>query len=105
MTAGTSARFSIAAMRNLPTSSGGISGLPGTRESVVLSGWGERAGRYRNIRAASAVEIAVAGERFAPTQRFFDSAEPYEHSRSYVQRNRLLAPFVRRVLGITLDSS
>jgi hypothetical protein len=34
-----------------------------------------------------------------------DSAELYEHLRSYVQGNRLLAPFVRRTLGLALDNS
>jgi hypothetical protein len=72
---------------------------------VVLSGWGDRADWYRNIRAAPATEIATGGECYAPAQRFLDSTELYTHLRDYARRNRLLAPLVRRTLGLRLDGS
>src|SRR5829696_2845206 len=40
---------------------------PATKESVVLSGWGEKADWYRNIRVRQALEVRTGGERFALT--------------------------------------
>src|SRR5918911_4987582 len=41
---------------------------PATKESVVLSAWGERADWYRNIKASPAMEVWTGGERFVPEQ-------------------------------------
>ncbi len=82
-----------------------ISYDPATRESIVLSGWGERGDWYRNIRATPALAIATAGEQYAPTQRFLDGAELYARLREYVRRNAFMAPLVRRTLGLKLDGS
>jgi len=43
---------------------------PATKESVVLSAWGEKADWYRNIEATPALEVRTGGERYAPEQRF-----------------------------------
>jgi deazaflavin-dependent oxidoreductase (nitroreductase family) len=41
---------------------------------VVVSGWGERADWYRNLRAGPAIEIRIGGRRFpGPAQRFLDA--------------------------------
>ena len=39
---------------------------PATRESTVLSAWGERADWYQNILAHPAIEIQTGGERYTP---------------------------------------
>lgn len=43
---------------------------PETRESVVLSGWGEKADWYRNIKASPALEVQTGRQRYVPSQRF-----------------------------------
>jgi deazaflavin-dependent oxidoreductase (nitroreductase family) len=43
---------------------------PATRESVVLSAWGEKADWYRNIEAVPALEVRTGGQRYVPEQRF-----------------------------------
>jgi deazaflavin-dependent oxidoreductase (nitroreductase family) len=43
---------------------------PATRESVVLSAWGEEADWYRNIEAVPALEVRTGGQRYVPEQRF-----------------------------------
>ncbi len=48
-----------------------------TRESIVLSGWGERADWYRNIEANPAMEIRIGRERYVPKQRFLSPEEVY----------------------------
>ena len=78
---------------------------PTTRESIVLSGWGDRADWYRNILKAPAIEITTAGQRYKPMQRMLDSKELYTRLQSYVARNRILRPLVRRTLGLALDGS
>jgi deazaflavin-dependent oxidoreductase (nitroreductase family) len=82
-----------------------ISYEPASRESVVLSGWGERADWYRNIRAAPAAEVATAGHRYAPAHRLVNGPELYAHLLAYVGRNRPLGRFVRGALGLRLDGS
>jgi deazaflavin-dependent oxidoreductase (nitroreductase family) len=78
---------------------------PATRESVVLSAWGERADWYRNIRAAPALEVLSAGQRFAPAQRLVDAGELYAHLQQYVARHRSMRGLVTRTLGLALDGS
>jgi deazaflavin-dependent oxidoreductase (nitroreductase family) len=48
---------------------------PTTTESIVLSGWGEKADWYRNIKASPALEVKTGGVRYAPEQRFLASDE------------------------------
>jgi len=43
---------------------------PATRETVVLSAWGEKADWYRNIEAVPALEVRTGGQRYVPEQRF-----------------------------------
>ena len=72
---------------------------------MVLSGWGNQADWYRNIQAAPALEIATAGERYVPKQRFLDAAELYSCLLDYLNRNWPIRPLVCRVLGLTMDGS
>jgi deazaflavin-dependent oxidoreductase (nitroreductase family) len=53
---------------------------PATKESVVLSAWGERADWYRNIKVSPALEVWTGGERYVPKQRFL-APEPCRHRR------------------------
>ena len=78
---------------------------PSNHESVVLSGWGERADWYRNIRATPALEVSIAGGKYLPVQRFLDSGEFYARLQGYVKRDWLTRGLVRRTLGLRLDGS
>ena len=48
---------------------------PATKESVVLSAWGEKADWYRNLEAAPALEVRTGGRRYVPEQRFLAPGE------------------------------
>jgi deazaflavin-dependent oxidoreductase (nitroreductase family) len=82
-----------------------ISYEPTTRESVVLSGWGQRADWYRNIRATPALEVLTAGQRYRPVQRFLNGRELYAHLQSYAKHNRWMRRVLTRTLGLMLDGS
>jgi deazaflavin-dependent oxidoreductase (nitroreductase family) len=82
-----------------------ISFEPWTGESVALSAWGERADWYRNIQTSPAVQVLTGGQRFTPEQRFVESDELYGLLQDYLSRNRVIAPIVRRTLGLSLDGS
>ena len=68
-------------------------------EAVVMSGWGRRAGWYRNVRAGGAVEVRIGRERFAPGVRELEPEEAVSVLGGYERRNRLAAPVVRAVLS------
>lgn len=71
----------------------------GRHEAIVASGWGERASWWRNLKAAPAGEIWLAGERFEPEQRFLDRDERVDVLRGYERKHplaaRLLGPLLR----------
>jgi deazaflavin-dependent oxidoreductase (nitroreductase family) len=48
---------------------------PATRESVVLSAWGEKADWCRNIELTPALEVQTGGQRYVPEQRFLAPEE------------------------------
>lgn len=70
-----------------------------TQESVVLSGWGEKADWYRNIRASPALEIRTARERYVPEQRFLDPEENHAVVCEYAQRHPLAFRLLAQVFG------
>jgi deazaflavin-dependent oxidoreductase (nitroreductase family) len=78
---------------------------PTTRESVVVSGWGDRANWYRNLQVAPALEIETGGQRYVPIQRFLTSEEVYRELRDYLRRNRWAVGIVRRLFGLRFDGS
>lgn len=82
-----------------------ISYDPRTRESVVLSGWGDRADWYRNIRATPAIEVETGGHRYVPEQRFLPPEETYCVMQGYLRRNPWAAGIVTRLLGLRFDDS
>lgn len=78
---------------------------PATRESVVLSGWGERADWYRNIQATPALEVRTGGDRYVPEQRFLAPEENRAVIADYERRHPLAFRFFARVFGYPLDET
>ena len=72
---------------------------PTTRESVVLSGRGEKADWYRNIQASPALEIRTGGERYVPQQRFLAPEENHDIISSYARRHPLAFRFLTNAFG------
>jgi deazaflavin-dependent oxidoreductase (nitroreductase family) len=78
---------------------------PQTRESVALSGWGDRADWYRNLQTGPAIEVSTGGRRYVPVQRFLPPDEVYRDMQDYVRRNRWAAGAVTRLIGLRFDGS
>ena len=78
---------------------------PATNESVVVSGWGDRADWYMNIQAGGALAIESGGERYVPTQRFLTPTEVYQALRGYLHHNRWATGIVRRLFGLRFDGT
>ncbi len=78
---------------------------PATQECVVVSGYGERADWYRNLRAAPALALAISNEHYLPAHHFLDPAETAEEFRDYRRRHPLFAQIALwwfgRHLGLT----
>ena len=72
---------------------------PATRESVVLSGRGEKADWYRNVRASPALEIRTGGERYVPEQRFLAPEENHAVIMEYARRHPLAFRFLVKAFG------
>jgi len=71
---------------------------PRTRESVVVSGWGERADWYRNIKAHPAVEVRTGTQRYAPVWRELEPDEADAVVTEYVdQLPSFVRPLARRL--------
>lgn len=69
---------------------------PRTRESVVLSAYGDRSDWYRNIQARPALQVRTGSERYAPLQRRLDPDETYAALAAYRRRyGPLLTRFLR----------
>ena len=72
---------------------------PARREATAASGWGESASWWRNLQAAPAVEVWLAGDRFRPKQRFLDLDERIEVLRGYAHDHPRAARLIGRLLG------
>lgn len=76
---------------------------PSTRETVVVSGWGERSDWYRNLEVQPALEVRIGRERYVPEQRFLTPREVYAEIADYERRHpwavRILAPLLGFRLG------
>ena len=72
---------------------------PNTRESVVLSGRGEKADWYRNIRASPPLEIRTGGERYVPEQRFIAPEENHAVISEYASHHRVAFRFLVKTFG------
>lgn len=78
---------------------------PATRESTTLSGWGERADWYRNIKASPALEVRTGRERYVPEQRFLAPEENHAAVSDYARRHPLAFQFLARAFGYPLDGT
>ncbi len=72
---------------------------PATKESVVLSAWGERADWYLNIKVTPAMEVRTGGERYVPEQRFLPPKENHAVIADYEQRHPLAFRVFARAFG------
>jgi len=78
---------------------------PGTGESIVASGWGQRTQWYRNLEAAPALEIETGGRRYRPQQRLLTCNEVYDVMAAYVRRYHPPQRIVARLFGLRFDGS
>jgi deazaflavin-dependent oxidoreductase (nitroreductase family) len=78
---------------------------PATKESVVLSAWGEKADWYRNVRATPALEVRTGGERYVPEQRFLVPEENHAVICDYGRRHPLAFRVFARVFGYPLEGT
>lgn len=78
---------------------------PLTQESVVVSGWGERADWYRNLAAHPAVEVRTGHDRYVPVQRFLSPEETAEEFKDYARRYPRYARVFAGQLRVDLDGS
>jgi deazaflavin-dependent oxidoreductase (nitroreductase family) len=76
-----------------------------TRESVVLSAWGQKADWYRNIEASPPLEVETGGERYPPALRFLAAEEAYAVITEYAIRHPLAARVLERVFGYPVTRS
>jgi deazaflavin-dependent oxidoreductase (nitroreductase family) len=76
---------------------------PSTRESIVVSGWGERADWYRNILARPPLEVQTGRERYVPLGRVLSVDEAYTVLVDYERRLPWPARPLARRLGFTVE--
>ena len=72
-------------------------------EAVVISAFGPNADWLRNIEATPGAEVVIGSQRFPAAHRILDQQEAVQVLAGYEQRNRLIAPIIRRVLSRLLD--
>jgi deazaflavin-dependent oxidoreductase (nitroreductase family) len=78
---------------------------PATRESVVLSAWGEKADWYRNVGSSPALEVRTGGQRYVPKQRFLAPEENHAVLVDYARRHSLAFQIFARVIGYPLGGT
>ena len=78
---------------------------PTKRESVVLSAWGEKADRYRNIAATPALEVRTGGQRYAPEQRFLAPEKNHAVLGDYGRRHPIAFRIFARAFGYPLGGT
>jgi deazaflavin-dependent oxidoreductase (nitroreductase family) len=78
---------------------------PATRESVVLSAWGEKADWYRNIEAVPALEVRTGGQRYVPEQRLLAPEVNHAVISDYGQRHPLAFRVFARLFGYPLEGT
>lgn len=76
-----------------------------TRESAVLSAYGERSDWYRNIMAHPAVEVQTGRSRYVPQYRLLDADERFVALDTYQRKYRGAFRAVMRLLGYSYDGS
>jgi deazaflavin-dependent oxidoreductase (nitroreductase family) len=78
---------------------------PATKESVVLSSWGEKADWYRNIKGTPAMEVRTGGERYVPEHRFLAPEENHTEITDYERRHPLAVRIFAQVFGYPLGAT
>jgi deazaflavin-dependent oxidoreductase (nitroreductase family) len=78
---------------------------PSTRETIAVSGWGEKADWFRNIRASPALEIQTGRERYAPKQHFLSPEEVHAEILDYERRHPWAMRIVPPLVGFEFDGS
>jgi deazaflavin-dependent oxidoreductase (nitroreductase family) len=78
---------------------------PATKESVVLSAWGEKADWYRNIKATPAIEVRTGGERYVPEHRFLAPEENYTEITEYERHHPLAVRIFAQMFGYPLGGT
>ncbi|HEU0028765.1 MAG TPA: nitroreductase family deazaflavin-dependent oxidoreductase [Ktedonobacterales bacterium] len=78
---------------------------PATRESAVVSAYGERADWYQNILAHPAVEVQTGGRWYIPQQRLLSVDERFAALKVYQRRYRRAFQAVMRFLGYPYDGT
>lgn len=78
---------------------------PFIRETVVVSGWGERSDWFHNLEAYPGPEVRTGHERYAPTQRFLSSEESRAEIVDYGCRHPWAVRVVSPMLAFELDGS
>jgi deazaflavin-dependent oxidoreductase (nitroreductase family) len=78
---------------------------PATKESIVLSGWGEKADWYRNIKVTPAMEVRTGGERYVPEHRFLAPEENHTEITDYERRHPLAVYIFAQVFGYPLGAT
>jgi deazaflavin-dependent oxidoreductase (nitroreductase family) len=73
--------------------------LAATHEYVAMAGFGTSADWLRNLAAGEGREVQVGRERFPPLVRRLADDEAARVLERYEERNRLIAPLLRRVLS------
>jgi deazaflavin-dependent oxidoreductase (nitroreductase family) len=76
-----------------------------TKESIVLSGWGEKADWYRNVKVTPAVEVRTGGERYVPEQRFLAPEENHAVIAGYERRHPLAFRVFAKAFGYPLGGT
>ena len=72
---------------------------PATGEVLVMASLGRRTDWFRNLCAHPAPEVAIGRDRFRPQYRVLGVDEATAAISAFENRNRLVMPVVRRVLG------
>jgi hypothetical protein len=78
---------------------------PATRESAALSAWGERADRYQNILARTAIEVQTGGVRYTPQYRLLEPDERLTTLLHYERRYGFVFRAIMRAVGYQYDGS
>jgi deazaflavin-dependent oxidoreductase (nitroreductase family) len=78
---------------------------PATHESVVASGWRDRADWYRNLLAHPALAVQTGRERYLPTQRFLTPVEASAVLREYERHHPWAALVGEKLLGLPFGSA
>jgi hypothetical protein len=72
---------------------------PAIEESIVVSGWGERADWYRNICVRPALDIQTGRDRYRPVQRILTPDEVYAELTDYERRHPQATRVILKLLG------